>query len=50
MEKGAKSTRKKFRAWCVKGQFHRIDGPAIEPVHGKKDWYIQNKPFKGPKK
>jgi hypothetical protein len=26
-----------------KGEFHRLDGPAIEWIKGRKDWCINNK-------
>jgi hypothetical protein len=30
--------------WCLKGNsLHREDGPAIEYVGGRKDWYLNNK-------
>jgi hypothetical protein len=26
--------------WCLNGQYHREDGPAIEWANGNKCWYI----------
>ena len=29
--------------WCLKGKFHREDGPAIEYANGDKFWYLNGK-------
>jgi hypothetical protein len=29
-----------------KGQFHRLDGPAIEYISGSKAWYVEGKPHR----
>ena len=29
--------------WCQNGQFHRLDGPAIEFTSGAKHWYQNDK-------
>ena len=35
--------------WCVEGQCHREDGPAIERVNGDKYWYVEGKLHRDPK-
>ena len=32
-----------YKAWYVKGKYHRLDGPAIEWADGSKWWYIEGK-------
>ena len=29
--------------WCQNGQFHRLDGPAVEFTSGAKQWYQNDK-------
>ena len=31
------------KVWCLNGQFHREDGPAVEDVDGSKYWYLNGK-------
>ena len=29
--------------WCLDGEYHREDGPAIEYVDGERGWYLNDK-------
>ena len=40
---GVKTNADGTKAWYVNGQFHRIDGPAIEYADGTKHWYVNGK-------
>ena len=31
------------RTWCINGQLHREDGPALEKADGSKHWYLHGK-------
>jgi hypothetical protein len=31
------------RSWCLNGNLHREDGPAIEKISGTKFWYLNGK-------
>ena len=41
VEKG--SPHMNTKTWCLKGQRHRIGGPAVEYIQGYQYWYVYNK-------
>ena len=34
--------------WIINGEYHRLDGPAVERINGTKHWYIKDKRLSGP--
>ena len=34
------------KRWFVEGEFHRLDGPAVEDVDGHKEWWVDGKPHR----
>ncbi len=31
--------------WCINGQLHRMDGPAVEYADGSREWWVNDQPL-----